>query len=310
MMKTKRGIAMGFNWIFALVVGSIILVLAIYGATKFVSTGERVGQSENAAVIVSVLDSVEAGLGDGKSSEINFRKDVEIMLDCDELSNRPFGKQSLQIGDGIGAEIKNKYVFSEQVINGKDVYVFSKPFYLGYKVADIIILSTEEYCFVDIDNEIKYELMDLNSGNVKFAEYIDECSENSLSVCSSDNCDVQIIGDYNFGKVISIPFQKNVNLIDGLNDNLKLRLHTLFLLDLNPKEDKFLSINEALKRLKEQGMKNQLVVGIERLGYCDQKIKAGNSDDLIKFNFNKFPQCLIVPGKMHFLEEEVLGIYK
>ena len=115
---------------------------------------------------------------------------------------------------------------------------------------------------------------------------------------------------YNFGKVISIPFQKNVNLIDGLNDNLKLRLHTLFLLDLNPKEDKFLSINEALKRLKEQGMKNQLVVGIERLGYGDQKIKAGNSDDLIKFNFNKFPQCLIVPGKMHFLEEEVLGIYK
>src|SRR3989344_2257320 len=115
---------------------------------------------------------------------------------------------------------------------------------------------------------------------------------------------------YNFGKVISIPFQKNVNLIDGLNDNLKLRLHTLFLLDLNPKEDKFLSINEALKRLKEQGMKNQLVVGIERLGYGDQKIKAGNSDDLIKFNFNRFPQCLIVPGKMHFLEEEILEIYK
>jgi diphthine synthase len=115
---------------------------------------------------------------------------------------------------------------------------------------------------------------------------------------------------YNFGKVISIPFQKNVNLIDGLNENLKLGLHTLFLLDLNPKENKFLSINEALKRLKEQGMKGRLVVGIEKLGYGNQKIKVGNSDDLIKFKFNEFPQCLVVPGKMHFLEEEVLGIYK
>jgi len=114
---------------------------------------------------------------------------------------------------------------------------------------------------------------------------------------------------YNFGKVISIPFQ-NVNLIDGLNDNLKLGLHTLFLLDLNPKDNKFLNINEGLKRLKEQGMENRLVVGVERLGYPDQKVKVGKSDDLVKFSFDKFPQSLIVVGKMHFLEEEVLELYK
>jgi len=279
MMKTKRGIAMGFNWIFALVVGSIILVLAIYGATKFVSTGERVGQSENAAVIVSVLDSVEAGLGDGKSSEINFRKDVEIMLDCDELSNRPFGKQSLQIGDGIGAEIKNKYVFSEQVINGKDVYVFSKPFYLGYKVADIIILSTEEYCFVDIDNEIKYELMDLNSGNVKFAEYIDECSENSLSVCSSDNCDVQIIGDYNFGKVIrgSSEIYYTGNLLFGAV------FSSPYIYECNVKRlaNKFdelaLIYKEKISRVEDKGCSSDIDVSLD----LARSVEINSSKDLI-----------------------------
>ena len=114
---------------------------------------------------------------------------------------------------------------------------------------------------------------------------------------------------YNFGRVISIPFQKSVNLIDGLNGNLSLGLHTLFLLDLNPKENKFLSVNEALKILREQGMKNTLVVAIERLGYPDERVKVGNSDDILKLNFDKFPQCLVVPGKMHFLEEEILNLY-
>jgi len=200
-MKNKRAIELGFNWIFALIVGSIILVLAIYGATQFVSTGEKVGQSENAAVIVSVLDSVEAGLGDGKSSEINFRDTAEIALDCDDLSNRPFGEQDLQIGEGTPSRIKNKYVFADSIINGKNIYVFSKPFYMGYKVADIIVLSTEKYCF-DVDDEIKYELIDLNIPNIQFVNSLDECSGDLITVCGSSLCDIQIIGDYNSGKVV------------------------------------------------------------------------------------------------------------
>ena len=114
---------------------------------------------------------------------------------------------------------------------------------------------------------------------------------------------------YNFGKTISVPFQ-DVDLVGGLRDNLKLGMHTLFLLDLNPRENKFMSINESIKRLRKQGMENRLVVGIERLGYEDQKIKAGNADNILKVKFERFPQCLIVPGRMHFLEEEILDNFK
>jgi diphthine synthase len=107
---------------------------------------------------------------------------------------------------------------------------------------------------------------------------------------------------YNFGKVISIPFQ-DVDLMKGLKDNGDL--HTLFLLDLNPKENKFVSINEALKRLLDQGMDDMLCVGIERLGF-DEKIVVKKAKELINVEFSKYPQCLIVVGKLHFVEEEVI----
>ena len=111
---------------------------------------------------------------------------------------------------------------------------------------------------------------------------------------------------YNFGKTISIPFQ-DVDLMKGLKENGDL--HTLFLLDLNPKENKFVSINDALKRLLDQGMDDRLCIGIERLGF-DEKIVVKKAKELIDVKFTKYPQCLIVVGKMHFIEEEVLDSFK
>ena len=115
---------------------------------------------------------------------------------------------------------------------------------------------------------------------------------------------------YKFGKTSSIPFEnENVQVpYDVLKSNLKNNLHTLFLLDLNPEKNKFVSINEALKRLLDQGMEDRLCVGIERLGF-DEKIVVKNAKELINVEFNKYPQCLIVVGKLHFLEEELLNSF-
>lgn len=113
---------------------------------------------------------------------------------------------------------------------------------------------------------------------------------------------------YNFGKTISVPFQEDADLIKGLKKNGDL--HTLFLLDLNPKENKFVSINEAIKRLLKQGMENRICVGVERMGFEDEKIRVNDAKKLVNFKFDKYPQCLIVPGKMHFVEEEMLDNFK
>ncbi|MBI2658719.1 diphthine synthase [Candidatus Woesearchaeota archaeon] len=123
---------------------------------------------------------------------------------------------------------------------------------------------------------------------------------------------------YKFGKTTSIPLE-NENIeapYDALKSNLSLGLHTLFLLDLNPEEDKFMSVNDAIRYLlKIEIKKNEkvfsektLCIGCARIGSEKQVIKAGTARELLKFDFGKPAHCLIVPGKLHFMEEEALKI--
>ena len=118
---------------------------------------------------------------------------------------------------------------------------------------------------------------------------------------------------YNFGKCISIPFN-NENLSSpyiSFMINQKDGMHTLFLLDLDPKNNKFLTIKEGLSYLKNKGLnENTLVVGCARIGNHDQVIKAGKLKEIIKYDFGKPPYCIIVPGKLHFIEEEALELWK
>ena len=105
---------------------------------------------------------------------------------------------------------------------------------------------------------------------------------------------------------------------DVLKDNLSLGLHTLFLLDLNPEEEKFMSVNDAIRYLLKVELKqNQKIfsektfcIGCARIGSESQIIKAGAAKDLLKYNFGKQVHCLIVPGKLHFMEEEALKMWK
>ena len=125
---------------------------------------------------------------------------------------------------------------------------------------------------------------------------------------------------YKFGKTTSVPLE-NENIetpYDVLKDNLSLGMHTLFLLDLKPDDDKFMSINDAIRYLLKVELKRNekifaektLCVGCARVGSENQIIKASTARDLLKFDFGKPVHCLIVPAKLHFMEEESLKIYK
>ncbi len=118
---------------------------------------------------------------------------------------------------------------------------------------------------------------------------------------------------YNFGKVASIPFEnKDVKIAyDILKQNKRLGMHTLLLLDLNPKDKKFLTIKEGLDYLLRNGLdKGEKVIGCSRLGRKDRFIKFGEIDKIKDVDFGKEPYCIIVPGKLHFIEEEYLLNFK
>lgn len=125
---------------------------------------------------------------------------------------------------------------------------------------------------------------------------------------------------YKFGKTTSIPINnENVEVpYDALKLNQKNDSHTLLILDLKEDLNDSLSVNDAIRYLLKVELKrgervfneNDLCVGCAKLGSLDQIIKAGKAKELLKYDFKKGLQCLIVPAKkLHFMEEEALKIY-
>ncbi len=118
---------------------------------------------------------------------------------------------------------------------------------------------------------------------------------------------------YKFGRTVSIPFENKEikSPADFIRENIKNGLHTLILLDMIPLENKFLRISDAVDYLlMNKFSEKTLAVGCAALGTDDREIKSGTLSELSKKRFSKLPQCLIILGKMHFVEEEMFGIWK
>jgi len=113
---------------------------------------------------------------------------------------------------------------------------------------------------------------------------------------------------YKYGKITSIPFlHANVKTpIVTYEINMKEGMHTLFLLDLDPVGKKFLTIKEAGEYLISNGVKKDtLAVGCARIG-ADKTVHAGKLGEIISLDYGKPPYCIVIPGKLHFMEEEML----
>ena len=122
---------------------------------------------------------------------------------------------------------------------------------------------------------------------------------------------------YKFGKTASIPFwtenHKPESFFDLLEQNQSIGAHTLFLLDLDPKENKFLSIKEALKIIQEISKKRNFklgkAIGCSRLGLESEVIKYDSIKNLQNQDFGNAPYCIIIPGELNFSEEDFIANY-
>jgi diphthine synthase len=95
-------------------------------------------------------------------------------------------------------------------------------------------------------------------------------------------------------------------------------MHTLLLLDIKANENRYMTVNQAIEYLfkveSERREKvfdsNTLCVGIARIGSPEQKILSGTAEQLFLQDFGKPLHCLIVPGNMHFMEEDMLKVFR
>lgn len=198
-MNNKKGIEFSFAWLFALLVGAFILFAAIYGAMKFIDSGRDTQQTKAAKEISIIFNPLETGLASGKLTSVSLNTETRIYNRCSasgSFGNQKFSVSQKSFGkwppEGGAIPIYNKYIFSENVTEGKKFYFFSKPFDMPFKVSEIIFMTTKEYCFLNAPEFIKDEIKDLNLKNVK----TENCTSTDIDVCfGQGNCRIMVYGE-------------------------------------------------------------------------------------------------------------------
>jgi len=111
---------------------------------------------------------------------------------------------------------------------------------------------------------------------------------------------------YKFGKIASMPtWEKNFtpdSFLDFVKENKSINAHSLILIDIG------LSFKDALNQLikgnKNKKFKLDKILVCSQLGFKSKFYY--NSINKLKKKKIKTPFCFVIPGKLHFLEEEVL----
>ena len=203
-MKNKRGFEFSFAWMFAIIVGMVIIFLAIYGVVRLVGTERTITDTEAAKELGILLNPVETSTGSARVSRIAFQRESRFYNECNEEGT--FGSQGIGVAtkSGIGAEwedpgvisrFSNKYVFSSEIVQGDELITFSKPFRMPYEVADLIFIWSDQeyYCFVRPPLVIEEELEALRPRNINLSDSVADCLPNSKRVCfRSTGCDIDV----------------------------------------------------------------------------------------------------------------------
>jgi len=115
---------------------------------------------------------------------------------------------------------------------------------------------------------------------------------------------------YKFGKIASMPkwdLEKNYapdSFMEIVKDNQKIEAHSLILVDIGMRFD--LAMNQLKKAAENHEVKLNKLVVCQQLGTKNSKIMYRDISELEDWKGVKKPYCIIIPGKLHFVEKDVL----
>ncbi len=127
---------------------------------------------------------------------------------------------------------------------------------------------------------------------------------------------------YKFGRATTLPFPQEGYLptspCEMILENLKRGLHSMALLDIDSENGRYMTANEGMNVLLEMARKlgvagdisgETLACVVARAGAPDCTVSAGRLDDMRLRDFGPPLHTLVIPGLLHFMEEEALQTF-
>jgi hypothetical protein len=188
-----------FVWLFAILAGVAILILAIYGVTKLSQTSEYEVNTILAQQFNNLIDPLATGFSETSTGYIDLNREVKIENYC---TNESFGTNRITIftrsstdekwtTTGLDAIAKNKYIFSS-LEPSRTLNITSIGFNLPFKITDLTLITTKNYCLQNAPEEIKSLV---SAGAIKNFK-VEPCEEDDITVCFDRvGCDIHVRGD-------------------------------------------------------------------------------------------------------------------
>ncbi len=129
----------------------------------------------------------------------------------------------------------------------------------------------------------------------------------SIHTAAAGKAGLQI---YKFGKTCTLPNPRPnyapTSWFDTIKENVEKGAHTLVLLDTEPEPMDAKTAIELIEKVDKEGLVKKLVV-LSRIGEHDERVVYDEIIQLKSRDLGKPPFALIVPGKLHPVEEEYLS---
>lgn len=193
-----RGFEFSFSWFFSLIVGTLILILAIYGVSTFVSQERTVSDSETAQALSGLLSPLQTSVETSfRPNPIVFPQPTEITLGCTQDASSVQTRALSQIGrntaPGYAQETAGIALFGNTTLTGTVLHSLVVPFALPFKISDLVVVWTQPLCFVRAPEDV-IATFGSDNQSVQVVEQQSTCTKGSRIICFDDTrgCDVSV----------------------------------------------------------------------------------------------------------------------
>lgn len=228
-------------------------------------------------------------IGLGLNEKGISQQGLEAIKECEKIYLENYTVEFPYSIKKLESIIKKRIIFAKrELVESNSLVKDAKKENIALLVYGSPLTATTHISLIQeaIKQKIKYEIIFNTS-------VIDAVAETGLQL-------------YKFGKITSLPNFEADSFMETIKKNQEINAHSLILVDIGLE---FKTAIERLERLIEREKISNKIVVCERLGIENSKILYKKIPEL-KNKKIKNPFCLIIPGKLHFLEEEMLNKFE